>query len=395
MEPNGAAPGPAEPDDALCARYCRRKLWLAALESGTQLAALAALSLTGASRLLLDLDRSLGPAVLVVLVYLLQLGALVRLVALPWRWASGHLTERCFGLSGQTTAGWLWEWLCRSSLFGGLAVLLLYPVALTLPWWPVALGLWVLYFVGARAAYHHWLYAPLLHRLYPTRFLRHERFHLPGIGRRTLPVYEVRVSHCTRRVDAYLHLAGRRSAIYVTDTLIEEFTDGEEKIVMAHEFGHLYDRLYLEERTEAGIRQAKRKVWWGALQLVAVAGSFLAVHLLAPFLGMAGAGDLAAFPLLIALILGLNLLLAPALRVESRRDEADADEYALKVTGDVENYRSVLAKLRRMNLEEATSDPMAHFLFDTHPDYAERLRLADTIHPRRHRHRRRTVSARR
>jgi hypothetical protein len=42
----------------------------------------------------------------------------------------------------------------------------------------------------------------------------------------------------------------------------------------------------------------------------------------------------------------------------------------------VENYVSVMRKLRCMNLEESTHSPLSRFLFDTHPSYSERVDLA-------------------
>ena len=106
-----------------------------------------------------------------------------------------------------------------------------------------------------------------------------------------VPVYEVMVSHKTRRVDAYLRIAGRDTAIFVTDTLINEFSDGEEKIVMAHEFGHLYDHLFLEQRTDFGIRQAMRKTLWALLQIVALAASFGFLQAVALHAGLRSVAD--------------------------------------------------------------------------------------------------------
>ena len=51
---------------------------------------------------------------------------------------------------------------------------------------------------------------------------------------------------------------------------------------MAHEFGHLYDRLFLEVRTHAGIQQAqRRRLLWGLLQLLGVILAFWMVEGLA------------------------------------------------------------------------------------------------------------------
>jgi len=205
-----------------------------------------------------------------------------------------------------------------------------------------------------------------------------------GIGRRVLPVYEVLVSHKTRRVDAYLRIAGRETAIFVTDTLINGFSDAEEKVVMAHEFGHLYDHLFLEQRTDFGIRQAIRKTLWTLLQVLALAGCLVLLQLVAPHAGLRDVADPAGIPLLVAFMLAIAHMIAPVLHAESRLDEAEADAFALKITHDAPHYRSVMEKLRRMNLEEACAGPALQLLFGTHPTYRQRLGWADACPPRRH-----------
>ena len=155
---------------------------------------------------------------------------------------------------------------------------------------------------------------------------------------------------------------------------------------MAHEFGHLYDHLHLETRTRAGVTQAQRKLALGSGQLLAGVVSLCSVQLFAPWLGFQGAHDLAAVPLLAALTLVLARVFDPFLCAEARKDEQDADQYALAITGDVPNYVSVMRKLRRMNLEESTAHPLSHLLLDTHPSYTERVNLARSYR-RRHQQR--------
>jgi STE24 endopeptidase len=269
-------------------------------------------------------------------------------------------------------------------VFGIATLVLLFCVVETVRWKPWLIGPWSLGFVVCRSLFYDFVYYPLLSFFYPVRFLRHETFAMPGHGKRTLPVYEIQVSHKTRRANAAIRLRGKRTAIYVTDTLLHEFTDGEEQVVMAHEFGHLYDQLHLEERTRAGVAQAHRKLVLGSAQLLAGIVSLCLLKLLAPLLHLSGVQDLAGLPLLAAMTLILAHLFSPLLCAEARRDERDADEYALNITGDAESYVSVMRKLRRMNLEERGYTPLSRYLFDTHPSYQERLHLAQQYRRRHH-----------
>jgi STE24 endopeptidase len=377
----------SDAEEELCRRYGRARFLLNVAEFCVPLGMLVLLTFSGGARSLLTLSHPTGLSVWIGdLEFLVLIGFLVRLALLPLQFAGEHWLDRRFGLSHQSLASWAWEWLCRSIVFGFGTVLLLFPVMESLRWIPVLIVLWCAVFVFGRRLFFDCVYYPLIACFYPVRFLRNETFALPGVGKITLPVYQVRVSHNTRRANAGIRLRGKKTAIYVTDTLIDEFTDGEERVVMAHEFGHLYDHLHLEERTRAGVAQAHRKLRLGSVQLLAGLVSLLIMHLLAPTLGLQGVHDLAGFPLLAALTLGLGQLLSPLLCAEARRDERDADEYALAVTGDVGNYISVMRKLRRMNLEESCSGPLCRLLFDTHPSYTERVRLAMEYRRRHHRH---------
>ncbi len=379
----------APSEEERCRSYARAKLAANAAEFFLLVGTLGYLTFSGLAQKFLAATHVPGlPNWLGDLSYLLLIGFVTRLVLFPAHLANEHWLERRYGLTGQKLHVWLWEWLCRSAVFGVATICMLLPVVETLPWWKYLIVPWCVAFVLLRGWFYEYVYYPLLNCFYPVTFLRHETFSLPGVGKKTLPVYQVKVSHRTRRVNASIRLRGERTAIYVTDTLIDEFTDGEERVVMAHEFGHLYDHLHLEARTRAGVAQAHRKLAWGSVQLLAGVSSFLALHVIAPNLGLRGVQDLAGFPLLAAATIVLANVLNPLLCAEARRDERDADEYALAVTGDVHSYLSVMRKLRRLNLEESHGHGLTHVLFDTHPSYAERVLLA--FHYRR-RHRKRKV----
>lgn len=374
---------PAE-EELRCRQYGQARFLLCLAELGALLGVLLLLTFSGAARSLLDGSRSLfANRWAADLGYLLLIGVIVRAVQLPAHFLGEHWLERRFGLSRQRFKQWALEWITRSAVFGLVTLVLLFAVTETLRWWMWLIVPWSLAFLFGRNLFHDYVYNPVLSLFYPVQFLRRETFMLPGLGKRTLPVYQVQVSHRTRRANASIRLRGERTAIYVTDTLIDEFSDGEERVVMAHEFGHLYDHLHLETRTPSGIAQAQRKLMLGSGQLLAGLMSLLILHITAPWLGLAGAHDLAGIPLLAALTLFLARSFDPFLCREARRDEQDADRYALAITGDVPNYVSVMRKLRWMNLEESTSNPISRFFLDTHPSYSERVHLAK-VYRRRH-----------
>lgn len=375
----------SEPEEQRCREYCHYKLILGIAETGVLLGVLLLLTLSGGSAALLHAtEAARTPPWMAHAFFLILVGLIARAALLPVQFSSEYCIERRFGIGLQSLGSWFWEWFNRSAVFGLITVVLLVPVVESLRWSPLLILPWCLLFPVCRSLFYEHVYHPLYALFYPVRFLRYETFSLPGVGRITLPVYVVQVSHKTRRADASIRLRGKRTAIYVTDTLLEQFTDGEERVVMAHEFGHLYDHLHLEERTRAGIAQAHRKLVLGSAQLLAGVLSFALLYLLGPSFGLKRPTDLVAFPILAALTLGLAQLFAPFIYREARRDERDADQYALASTGDVDSYISVMRKLRRINLEESCATPISRLFFDTHPSYRERVHLA--LHYRRRHH---------
>jgi STE24 endopeptidase len=388
----GAGPGRREDTSAMnpsdldqqCERYARLKLWLSAAEYLVLLLTLTGLTLSGAAdRWFQILQARAGMPWQGYFLYLTAVAATARLALLPVHSMSGHLVEHHFGLSRQSFRQWLEEWVGTSLVFGLPIVLLATPLVMHLRWWyvlllPALAGMLVL-----RVVYYEWLFLPLTSLFYPVRFLRSECFYVPELGRRMLPVYEVKVSHRTRRANAGI-LLGHRPRVLVTDTLIDAFTDAEERVAIAHEFGHLYDHLFLEERTAYGLAQAKRKLLWnGAAWLVAALLTFAAEAWLAPALELPRVGDPAAVPLLTAMLLFFAPMVLPFANREARTDEREADECALRITHDADSYLSLMEKLRRLNLEERRPGLVSRIFFDTHPSHLERIRLGGAYR-RRH-----------
>lgn len=369
--------GISENEESRCAQYGRARFQLAIGEFLTLVVTLLLLTPTGFSRELLEWFNSLNaPRPATDFLFLVTIGLVTRGVVFPFQWLNQYLLDRRFGLSQETFLAWFWGWICRTTLYGLVTILCLAPFVETLRWWPWLFPLWAAAFLAVRPLFIDYVQQPLQNLFYPVTFLREETFSVPGIGDLTLPVYLVKVSHRTSRADASIRLKGKKSAIFVTDTLIDAFTDGEERIVIAHEFGHLYDHFHLESQTPSGVAQAQRKIVLGSAQIGAAAVALLTLQLFSTPLGLSGAHDLAGFPLAAGVAIALATALSPFVYREARRDEQDADRYALAATGDPANYVSVMQKLRRMNLEEALSTRWSRLFYDTHPTYAERIRMA-------------------
>jgi STE24 endopeptidase len=72
-----------------------------------------------------------------------------------------------------------------------------------------------------------------------------------------------------------------------------------------------------------------------------------------------------------------GLALEPLQNAISRHFERQCDRYALVRTGLRTAYISAFRKLARLNKDDPSPNPIAVFLFHSHPPIAERLAMAD------------------
>ncbi len=176
-------------------------------------------------------------------------------------------------------------------------------------------------------------------------------------------VYEMDASRRTTAANAYVAGLGRTKRVVIYDNLLEEFSPGEVRLVVAHELGHVHHR----------------DVPHGLLFLAIVAPfGMLAAARLAERLGPRdGLGTAAAVP---AVVLAVGIM-APAVtsisNQLSRAVEQRADQYSLELTREP---RTLIAFQRRIALTNV-SDPdppgWVHFLLGTHPTTLDRIGLAE------------------
>ncbi len=159
---------------------------------------------------------------------------------------------------------------------------------------------------------------------------------------------------------------GTARRIFVSSELTEDWTDDEISVVVAHELAH---HAHHDLWRAAGLSALTfTAALWAAEGTLVMVG---------PALGMRGASDLAALPLL-ALVAGVVWLAATPLRHgQSRRHERRADEFALGLTGGTDAFAAAIRRLGARHLSEEQPSALTRWLFHRHPSVAERLALAD------------------
>jgi STE24 endopeptidase len=178
-------------------------------------------------------------------------------------------------------------------------------------------------------------------------------------------VYEMDASRRTTAANAYVTGLGRTKRVVLYDTLVEDFTPGETRLVVAHELGHVH------------YRDVRNGLIW--LAIVAPFGVW-AVAVLAERLAPRG-GALAprAVP---AVALSLALV-APVLTIVSNQLSRDverrADAFSLELTGDPDTFIEFHKQLAVKNVSDPDPPEVTQFLLGTHPTTLQRIGQAEAF----------------
>jgi STE24 endopeptidase len=288
------------------------------------------------------------------------------LAALPFVIHGDYLLERRFGLSRQSFGGWLassvqamgvrvagWS----TAAFGVYSAIGIWPDT----WWQIAgAGYLVTMVVQATLAS-----AAVAKRARPLRRSALQA-RLQALTRRArapvIAIHEWRVASATDTANAAVVGIGPSRRILVSDTLLEDYSDEEIEVIIAHEIGH--------------------HVHWDLWQMIACTsamalGAFwtasIVLATLLPLPGVPGLWDVGSVPLL-ALVYGAVMVMsAPIVNTLSRWHERRADRYALRVTGNLDAFVSGLRRVSAQYLAEERPSRLVEWLFHSHPPLAARL----------------------
>lgn len=297
----------------------------------------------------------------------------MKLAWLPLNWFSGYYLEHRYQLSNQTLRAWAWDEaksLALALLLGTGALNAIYFLLRHLEslWWLAAGGFFLLFGIGLSVVFPVWI-LPLFYKLEPlnnesltTRLSELAR----RVGVKLLGVYRMAMSEKTRKANAALAGLGMTKRIILGDTLLNQFSEDEIEVVMAHELAHhRHGDLWRMLAWSAG-------TIFGGLW---VADAVLRRAL--PRLGFERLSDLAAFPLLALCLLGFGLLVMPLSNAFSRWRERLADGTALELTRNPDAFIRAMRRLAEQNLADAEPPCLIEWLLHDHPSLSRRIRMAE------------------
>jgi Zn-dependent protease with chaperone function len=175
-------------------------------------------------------------------------------------------------------------------------------------------------------------------------------------------VYEVDASRRTTASNAYVTGLGRTKRVVLYDNLLKDFTRDEVRLVVAHELGHVH------------YRDVPRGLLYVAL--VAPAALYAAALLtrrLAPSEPRPGPAALPALALSVAVVsIGVSVVANQL----SRRIEARADSYSLRLTDAPEPFVGFERGIALRNVADPDPPDWLVFLLATHPPTVDRIGIA-------------------
>ncbi len=309
--------------------------------------------------------------ILAGVVFFLLLSLVQSAIAIPFGLYETFVIERRYGFTTTTPMLW-WSDLLKSTCISmTLATLMISGAFALVAWSPLHWWLWVWGFLAFLTLFLMYLspyvIEPLFNRYEPvkTEGLEEEiRVMVERAGLRVSRVMQVDASRRSRHSNAYFTGIGRVKRIVLYDTLLNQMTHAEILAVLAHEIGH-WKLGHIRRRIIAGQAGALAAAWlaWRVTSWEGLPG----------LLGMTDA----TFPARLVIVGFIGTLalfpLTPLFAWLSRRQEREADRFAVELCEDPASLATALVKLSRENLSNLHPHPLYAAFHYSHPPVVERV----------------------
>jgi len=305
--------------------------------------------------------------------YLVVFVITLQLVTLPIGFYSGYVVDHRFHLSTQTVRDWVADELKGLGVelvFGILGGTVLYFLIGSIRLWWIAAAFVFAIFSIVVSIILPFVILPIFYKVSPLSdaklkedLLQMTNKAVVGNIDRVLVADESRKSI---RANAFFSGVGKSKSIVLFDTLLNSFTHREILTVVAHELGHYVNKdIWIEAVTS------------GLLIVPPFFIANLAMRFAISTRTLTSLIDPAGFPLILAILIGLNFVLQPISNAISRTVERRADEFALKVANDPEAQASTERRLADLALGVDNPHRLVEILFYTHPPASKRIKLAE------------------
>ncbi len=333
-----------------------------------------AFQFTGLSRGLRDLSFSLtSNFYLALAIYLSLLGAGYCALTFPLDVYEGFILERRFSLSDNTFPRWFTDEVKKWAISSIIFLMLIesfYLIARCFGsiWWAIAAIFWIAFSIFFARLFPV-LIMPLFYKFSTLRDgnLRKRALELAAaFNIKVMDVFEIDFSKKTKKANAAIVGWGDTKRVVLADNLINEFTQDEVVVVLAHEMAHY-----------------KLNHIWKLLALSAMSTGLVffilsfTVDGLGHSLGSIDPFDIAVFPAIYLFFTIYGVITTPILNAVSRKLERDADILALKITRLKGPFVSLMKRLAEKNLSDENPGRLAELVFYDHPPVSKRIKSAE------------------
>ena len=302
------------------------------------------------------------------------------LIELPLSLYQTFKLEQRFGFNQMTLGLWLGD-LLKSTLVGAiiglpLAALILWLMGSTGPlWWLWAWGAWTAFNLLLMWIFPSFI-APLFNKFEPladeglkarvTRLMERCGFAAKGL-------FVMDGSRRSAHANAYFTGFGNSKRVVFFDTLLKQLSPDEVEAVLAHELGH-FKHKHITKRMV--LMFGVSLLGFGLLGWLSQQPWFysgLGVNIMqSKYLGVPAENNALALLLFLLAVPVFSFFITPLMSAQSRRDEFEADAYAMQ-QADGAQLASALLKLYEDNASTLTPDPWYVSFYYSHPPAVDRL----------------------
>lgn len=309
----------------------------------------------------------------IIFIYIISF--ILSFLMFPFSVYSEFVIEKKFGFSNMTVSMFIVD-IIKSTIIG---IVLSFPLLLALfwfidragdMWWIFAFGFTGIFQIAITILYPL-VIAPLFNKFEKLEdgSLSERLFNLAlKLNFSISGIFKMDGSKRSKHSNAYFTGFGKSRRIVLFDTLLKLLGDNEIEAVLAHEIGH-YKKRHL----------IKGIILSFAVMLCGFFILSLLLHYEPLFLtfGFLKSSSYGIIVLMMLFASPFTFYLAPLFNWLSRRNEYEADRFAVFAVKNRESLRDALLKLGKDNLSNPVPHPLYSFFHYSHPALGERLKAIE------------------
>ena len=351
--------------------YLKTKITFSIVSLFVTLTYITLLAFTGFQAVFIDIASGGQNVYLRFLLFAFAIEIFFSIVKFPYDYYVDFVTEHRFKLSNQTFSKWLFRKLKGAligSVLGVVLLLVFYFLLINFPqiWWLLFAAFFFLFQIFLAQIFPT-VILPLFYKLKPlsneSLYDRLNRL-VEKFGYKMRGVFSFDLSRETKKANAALTGLGKSRKIIISDTLLENFSDDEIEVVLAHELGHLVKHHMMK-----GI------IVSAAISLI---GFYIMAQLYSAYAAVLNVPvyDLTALPFLAFVVTIFGIIAMPLGTFYSRKIEHEADVFALNTTGMRKEFAESMRKLGKLNLTPENPPAWIEKIFFSHPSIGARIKAA-------------------